>query len=605
MEARDRSIKVWCNKIQQAEIKLPRFQRLEAWDRGRIRGLLSAIIHEPSLPMGITLIMEVGAEELFESRYLKTAEPKHAENSRVMEHLLDGQQRLTALWRMFHNNYEKETYYVYVKEFDEGEEPWNGDANTWCEGRYERGGKRCPRWCESPEKTLRYGLIPTQLLNPLMPQQEIDNWVNEAVGAEPDGEGARDFFHRKERVKSTITNLRAKVEHYNIPHLSLPSSTDSGVALGVFINMNTNNKPLSVYDIVVAQLEAKMGMSLHDMQEKLEEKYKAVGRYGAWSRLILNTSSLLQGKPPNQKGARDLNMDDMAKNWSDLELGVSRMATFLQNEKIYDESRLPTSAVLPVISALYRDIPESGDVLGKHERLLKKYLWRAFFTRRYESAAATNAFADFKALRAIIRGKKEDDTPCRDEDVRVPIFENPLPSPDELRGVDWPKGATILGRAILAIGCKCGAKDFATGEDLTVQNISGRQYHHIFPKALLDETGLEEDGSYALNCALIAGKTNAAIGAREPLQYLQERYKWASEDIVRERLHSHLIPYEELSRAGGYDGLSAKAKSEKMKDDLESFLSARAKLIACAVKAVSEGRSISAPQIFKECQNKD
>jgi hypothetical protein len=34
MEARNRKLTDWYGKIQRAEIKLPRFQRFEAWDRG-------------------------------------------------------------------------------------------------------------------------------------------------------------------------------------------------------------------------------------------------------------------------------------------------------------------------------------------------------------------------------------------------------------------------------------------------------------------------------------------------------------------------------------------------------------------------------------------
>ena len=41
VEARDRKIEVWFNKIKQGEIKLPRFQRQEAWDKSRIKSLLS------------------------------------------------------------------------------------------------------------------------------------------------------------------------------------------------------------------------------------------------------------------------------------------------------------------------------------------------------------------------------------------------------------------------------------------------------------------------------------------------------------------------------------------------------------------------------------
>lgn len=101
MEARNRKLQDWYVKVKNGEIKLPRFQRFEAWDKHRIGSLLETVIH--NLPLGITLVLEVGDEERFVSRYLKTA-PE--EGNRVLEHLLDGQQRLTALWRAFYNNYE-------------------------------------------------------------------------------------------------------------------------------------------------------------------------------------------------------------------------------------------------------------------------------------------------------------------------------------------------------------------------------------------------------------------------------------------------------------------------------------------------------------------
>ena len=117
MEARNRDIKDWYGKTKRGEIKLPRFQRHEAWDKHRISSLIETVIQ--NLPLGITLILEVGDKEKFISRNLETA-PDSTE--RVTEHLLDGQQRLTALWRVFHNNYDSETYYVRIKELIETED---------------------------------------------------------------------------------------------------------------------------------------------------------------------------------------------------------------------------------------------------------------------------------------------------------------------------------------------------------------------------------------------------------------------------------------------------------------------------------------------------
>jgi len=72
MEARNRKLGDWYGRIINGEIKLPRFQRFEAWDRQRISSLLETVIH--NLPLGITLILEVGDNEKFVSRFIKTAE---------------------------------------------------------------------------------------------------------------------------------------------------------------------------------------------------------------------------------------------------------------------------------------------------------------------------------------------------------------------------------------------------------------------------------------------------------------------------------------------------------------------------------------------------
>ena len=56
-KAQDRTLGVWFQDIQQGRIKLPRFQRFEAWDRGRIASFLNTIIN--NLPVGVTLALEV------------------------------------------------------------------------------------------------------------------------------------------------------------------------------------------------------------------------------------------------------------------------------------------------------------------------------------------------------------------------------------------------------------------------------------------------------------------------------------------------------------------------------------------------------------------
>lgn len=601
--AQDRQISVWFQKIENGEIKLPRFQRHQAWDKNRICSLLDTVTK--NLPLGVTLLLNVDKEQ-FVSRYLVTAPET---NGRVTEHLLDGQQRLTALWRTLYNNYDDVTYFLYLDIYDENKEIKESpsESQVWYRTRWEnKNGKIMPLWADVPKASLKRGLIPMQLFRPGDISTEIDNWVESAVAdSKPDSgeDGFEDKFvewmTKKDTIKTTIRDFRETIAHFNLPYLALPTQTSKETALQVFINMNTNSKPLSQYDIIRAEIEGVKDVSLDDYQNDLDTKYPAIKYYFELPFLILATSALIQDKLPNQRGMWDMRKDKMVDNWKKMASGLSKMAVFMESQGVYDRNRLPTNAVLAVIAALYTYIPENLDSRGNHEILLKKYLWSSFFTDRYENSAASHAFNDFIALKHIVLGTlNEDGSAWSEKDVHVLNRElSPISTDDELIRVGWPKRENIRGRGILAVFSRLGAFDFADGAQLSRQHlIDGRRhYHHIFPDALLKEVGVE---SYlALNCALITDKTNLNISNKDPLDYLKERYDWVSEDIVDARLQSHLIPIQELKN-GGYAELSAEIKGEKVKIDFKKFILKRAQYVAKAVEILVEGRDINAKEII-------
>jgi uncharacterized protein with ParB-like and HNH nuclease domain len=69
--AQDRTLGVWFQHIQQGMVKLPRFQRFEAWDRSRITSFLNTIFN--NLPVGVTLALDVAGVEKFEVSYVTGA----------------------------------------------------------------------------------------------------------------------------------------------------------------------------------------------------------------------------------------------------------------------------------------------------------------------------------------------------------------------------------------------------------------------------------------------------------------------------------------------------------------------------------------------------
>jgi hypothetical protein len=94
-------------------------------------------------------------------------------------------------------------------------------------------------------------------------------------------------------------------------------------------------------------------------------------------------------------------------------------------------------------------------------------------------------------------------------------------------------------------------------------------------------------------------KTNISIGRKDPLDYMKDRYEWTSEEIVRERLQSHLIPIPELANVG-YEDLSEEQKAEKLKNDFDAFIRRRAELVIKAVKLLADGHQLSSAEIYGE-----
>lgn len=602
IKAIDRNLTEWFQKINFGEIKLPRFQRHEAWDKKRISSLLSNVVK--NLPLGITLILNIGDKRKFVDRYIETA-PKT--DNRVTEHLLDGQQRLTAFWRIMHNNYDDETYYIYIPKFDVNKS--NDDLEEiygFVKARWKKNETKFPVWADVPKDCYKRGLIPADLLMPGDVQEKYEAWIEKAlIDQMPDNndsnfvEKNKKYYIERDVLKDEIVKLRGIVANYNLPYLALSAITEKDVALNVFINMNTNSKPLSLYDIIVAEVEHNEGESLHDLEDNLNVDYPKIKYYFNLSDLILLTSALLQDKLPNKKGMLDMDKSKMIEKWDDLKKGLSKMVSFLESQKIYDRQRLPTNAVLAVIAALQTIIPDVGDERGQMENLLKEYLWSSFFTDRYENSAATHAYYDYISLKHLIsKDRKKDDSNYTKEDVPVLNREKyPIATIEELVTVGWPKQENIRGRAILAITSYLGAHDFADGQEITREHLKRREYHHIYPNALLDEAGIKS--FLALNCALITNKTNRTIGRKDPLDYLKNRYEWINQETVDKRLSSHLIPIQELAN-GGYNDLNEEAKKEKIKKDFNQFLKKRAELIYLAAKKLCDGQNITYDEIIQK-----
>lgn len=553
MEARDRTIEKWIHAIENGQLQLPRFQRFEAWGPGQVADLVKTVID--GLPAGAVLVLKVAGPPPFKARPLETA-PDGPDS--ITELLLDGQQRLTALWRALNNRYRGTTFFVRQK-------PDQDDISGYqvvAQSRYTRNGQLYPLWANDPKQVLSRDMLPIRLLRPgAAGEQKAKEWMNQAA----DGNLATEL-----ELTHVVNHLRNRVANFNLPFLSLPEDTVKPTVLDVFVKMNTRAEPLTAFDIIVAEVEGELGESLHDLVRSLRGQIPALERYVDPADLTLNAMALLQNHVPNQSGYFRINWSQALELWSRMVEGARRTAEFLTDERVFDGARLPTIVPVPVLVALYAMATDSPDGIGNVRAMLRRYLWYSFFTGRYEVSAATASLQDFRALLPAVKtGAKE---------AEAPIFGEALPTASELLVAGWPKKRDRLGRAILLLSFKGGALDLADEAPITAENIRKREYHHLFPVAYLQRKGSTLTADLALNCALITWKTNRTISDTAPVDYLKERADQASlgEPALLYRLRTHGIPYQPMA-TGDYD----------------TFLIERAELVEVGIRHLAAGETWS------------
>jgi len=621
VEANTRDIKVWLTKVRTKEIALPRFQRFEVWNHSLVEKLLTNVIR--GLPIGSTLILGIGNEIPFKCRDI---EGSPNVEGRPTELLLDGQQRLTALYRSLNDNYTDRTYFVQLPFAEDREVGWKGqgytlvhkqgeleiyekeghfsierlpsreeiasgigsldDAKSWIaensaliasttdeeenepvvisEARRFKNGNRYPLWADKPEECWQKKLIPARLLNPDN-ELEYKHWAKAAARSDPGTQLG---------IQDIITPLREKVAYFKLPYLFLEPVplTPKNVAIQVFIELNTSYVKLTPFDIIVAQFEEATGQSLHDLVNSLRGNVPQVSFYIDPSDLVLAVSALFHNAPPNQKTYSErLKPEKILQDWPRILKGAIELVEFLSTEKVFDDTRLPTEAVIAPLAALWADAPETPDKKGNFRILLRKYLWRSFFTTRYDRSVPTAILQDYRKLKDVVLGNVvETEVPCLNEGS------NPLPIKEVLLEARWPTYRDRLARAVLLLTFRGGAEDIADGASISISNIQKREYHHLYPSDFLKDRGIDQtQADHALNCVLITWKTNRTISAKEPVKYLLERCEASDlgEFEIRRRLKTHFVDFDSLA-----------------KGDYISFLNARADACAAAIRDLCDGK---------------
>ena len=576
----------WLYKVDTKELCLPTFQRKRVWSRTLARGLIEGLILDGDSPVGTFLVLRVDPHKtIFNIRTMDGSDlPKNTCNSL----LLDGQQRLSALWYALLDTEENRTYYISFN----GSYEIDGVKDYQKYSKSQKNPGQNHSLYNNSVKQYQNGLFPVRLLNPLEESDVVEGWLSEL---KPLSLSSSEFNAVKRLIKDTRKIFgRASGIGRVIPFFELPQETSLNKAIQIYKTINKNSVRLSAHYLAIATMAGKVRESLYKIADDLESKVPAIKSLERddTTELILKISCLLEDppKPPSGSNYENLDFKGLVKNVGRITKGVIWAVKKLEELGIWSEKFLPSSVPLRVLPALHDYLPKESDSdYAKANKIVERYLWHAFLTRRYDRQVDDRLKEDFVGLKNCF------DSGCKKIDV--PIFDkgkNPQIEEGDIIETSWPTKRSIIARGIVLVCCQGGAVSLNRDENISEANCEKRQHHHIFPQSKLSDE-MEARGNSAANCMLVPDVDNNKYRDALPGDYFkgireEERHYSLSEMVVVKRLKTHLISEESAEALVNITQERFDGKEKDLDTALNNFLESRAYDIKKEIDKLLSGR---------------
>jgi hypothetical protein len=256
-------------------IQLPDFQRSWVWDEDRIKSLIASVSR--AFPVGALMSLDSGGPVNFKPRPVEGA-PLDAQQTPPQSLLLDGQQRMTSLYRVTLRGKVVETvtpknkkvrrwFYIDIRKALDPSIDREEAIVGVPEDKIERSdfGRKIDRDLSTPEKEY------ASLMYPVCHVFDWDRWQDEfdEYWSGDTNKSVREEFRVFKR------QILESFKYYRVPVINLDRSTSKEAVCVVFEKVNTGGKPLDAFELVTAMYAA----SGHELRKDWFGGDKTKGRH--------------------------------------------------------------------------------------------------------------------------------------------------------------------------------------------------------------------------------------------------------------------------------------------------------------------------------------
>ncbi len=542
------------SRLREGRYVIPDFQREFEWKPWDISELMRSIFLDYYIG---SLLLWKGKKESFEAL---ACEPVygHTDSSGKEHIVLDGQQRLTAMYYTFlapdkplPNRANRYLYFIRVDYFME-EAFDKAFEYDW--------SRRGPKLLKDRDAQFEAHMFPLAIIGESgwalykWVQDYEKYWQGKAELADESGDGAAGKMaaHHASMVAGFGEHIKGITEQYQIAYIELDRDLEVDKVCDIFTQINSRGVQLDVFDLINALLKPK-GLQLKHLWRKAKGRLEFVDS-SKMNVYILQVMSILRQNycspkylyyllPGQEKQVRDPDgtrrteilipdVEDFEKRWVVAVDALESAVKLLRHPQEFgaiSSNYLPYVSILPVFAALQsyiKSLPPNRQLDA--QKKLRHWYWASVFTNRYSGSVESTSARDFLDVKEWIND------PAAEPGLLLE-FKNRFKNL-ELR--KETKRGTSVYNGIFNLLVLQGARDWMTGN---VPQHGDLDDHHIVPVSW--GGNLSGDAVHTiLNRTPLTAETNRhVIKDRLPNEYLPELIESNGESTVRATLESHFI----------------------------------------------------------------
>lgn len=476
--------------IRREEWVLPPFQRDFVWtDQKKLTDFVDSLYK--SYPIGSIIIWNP-SEEVHKKRKLEvktSGEPYHAQ-----EYIMDGQQRLTTMARIFNGEPFVFKKYPYVLHYDFERRKFNFIKK----GREEKNN-------------LPFSHITTGDIQKIVRRLDKDL-------IERDGEA---------NIGSLISDIR-EIQNRDI-HVQKTDPLSMRQALELFIRVNTGGKQLRGVNLALGFISVKWEVARKNFED-FRDKTEKTGfdfDFHFFMRCLWAVTTKRSITTRRVRNAKPSDMKDIEKQWERTKEGIRKLIDFLKSELLLQSNRYinAENTLVPLV-LLFSLKPEKAE---KQHNLLAYWFCLSYINQRLSGQSTRVLDRDIKV---VLESGEPVQELLKDENLGIkgPIKRKVDPA--------FIKGESRHLRLILNILARYNMiRSPVSGyriSSIALSEDNKPNFDHIFPLSQLDDKEFAGIRNDIANLTLMAALPNKRKGGKKPIDFLQE----IDEEIRR----AHYIP---------------------------------------------------------------